>query len=187
MSRDDINSLTREEQRVRTTAKADAMARLALLFNQRLTQGRVVDPAGDSAKFYLAQLVQSDAYAPSTLLARQSFATRTLDEARGAVRKQDYAAARRWLTEAHDAGADDASIADVNRDIAGAPERCKTGAPRRSSRRAALQRTHYVAPGLPGRCGHPRSERLGGRAIYCQKRRHYDGRLDRRRRAGWHF
>ena len=73
----------------------------------------MVDPTGDSAKFYLAQLAQSDATHPSTVLARQTFATRTLDEARGAVRKQDYVSARRWIAEAHDAGADDASIADV--------------------------------------------------------------------------
>ena len=149
VSRDDINSLTREEQRVRVSAKADAMARLALLFNQRLTQGKVDDPANDSARFYLAQLVQSDPAHPSTLLARQAFATRTLDEARGAVRKQDYAAARRWLGEAHDAGADDASIAEVNRDIAGAQNSAKAAAPPQVVSAGALQRTYYVAPSFP--------------------------------------
>src|SRR5262249_4628270 len=147
VSRDDINSLTREQQRVRTTAKADAMARLALLFNQRLTQGRVVDPSGDSAKFYLAQLVQSDATHPSTLLARQTFAARSLDEARGAVRKQDYVSARRWVTEAHDAGADDASVADLNRDIASAQDPAKRADDFVSA--GSVQRTRYVAPDFP--------------------------------------
>jgi TonB family protein len=148
VARDDANSLTRELQRVRTTAKADAMARLSLLFNQRLTQGRVLDPAGDSAKFYVAQLLQSDATHPSTILARQTFAARTLDEAKGAVRKQDYVAARRWLTEAHDAGADDASIGDVNRDIAGAQDASanKTAA---FVSAGVLLRTRYVAPDFP--------------------------------------
>lgn len=149
VSRDDVNSLMREEQRVRTTAKADAMARLALLFNQRLTQGKVDDPANDSAKFYLAQLVQSDATHPSTILARQSFATRTLDEARGAVRKQDYVSARRWLAEAHDAGADDGAIADVNRDLAGAQNSAKPAAAPEVVSAGSLQRTYYVAPGFP--------------------------------------
>jgi hypothetical protein len=100
VSREDISSLTREAQRVRTAAKADATARLALLFNQRMTQGRVVDPAADSAKFYLAQLVQADATHPSTQLAHQAFAARTLEEAKAAVRRQDYAGTRRWLAEA---------------------------------------------------------------------------------------
>ena len=147
VSRDDINSLTREQQRVRTAAKADAMARLTLLFNQRITQGRVDDPSGDSAKFYLAQLVQSDATHPSTVLARQTFATRSLDEARGAVRKQDYVSARRWITEAHDAGADDASIADLNRDISSAQDPAKRASEIVSA--GLLQRTRYVAPDFP--------------------------------------
>jgi TonB family protein len=148
ISRDDISAMTREEQRVRTAAKADAMARLALLFNQRLSQGRVVDPAGDSAKYYMTQLVQSDATHPSTVLARQTFAARTLDEARGAAQKQDFATARRWLSEAHDAGADEATVADVNRDIASAQSATKQTAPQSVSA-VPLQRTRYVEPDFP--------------------------------------
>jgi TonB family protein len=117
VSRDDINELTREAQRVQTSAKADAMARLSLLFNQRLTQGRVLDPPTDSAKFYLNQLVQSDATHPSTVLARQALANRTLDEAKAAVHRQDFTGARRWLAEAHDAGIDAASISAVEHEM----------------------------------------------------------------------
>ncbi len=159
VSREDVSSLTREEQRVRTAAKADAMARLALLFDQRITQGRVIDPAGDSAKYYLTQLVQSDATHPSTLLARQAFAARSLEEARGAAKKQDFVAAQRWLTEARDAGADDASIADINRDISSAQD---APAPKRAPDLAsavALQRTYYVAPEFPTSA---RARGLGG-------------------------
>ncbi len=147
VSRDDVNSMTREEQRVRTAAKADAMARLALLFNQRLTQGRVADPAGDSAKFYLAQLVQSDAAHPSTVLARQTYAARALDEAKGAVRRQDYAGARRWLTEAHDTGADDGSIGAVDRDIASSQDAAKHANDFVPA--SAVQQTRSVAPEFP--------------------------------------
>jgi TonB family protein len=91
-------------------------------------------------------LVQSDATHPSTVLARQTFAARTLDEARGAVRKQDYTSARRWLTEAHDAGADEAGIADVNRDLTSAQDPTKRGdfVPA-----GLLQRTRYVEPDFP--------------------------------------
>lgn len=117
VSREDITSLTRESQRVRTAAKADAMARMALLFNQRITQGRLVDPVSDSAKFYLTQLVQADPSHPSTQLAKQAFAARSLDEARGAVRRQEYSVAKRWLAEAKEAGADDTSLGYVDRDI----------------------------------------------------------------------
>jgi TonB family protein len=128
VSRDEITGLTREAQRVQTSAKADAMARLALLFNQRLTQGRVLDPPTDSAKFYLTQLVQSDATHPSAVLARQQLANRTLDEARAAVRRQDFIGARRWLAEARDAGTDEGSISALEHDMTAAVDNTKRAA-----------------------------------------------------------
>ena len=147
VSADEIAGLARETQRVQTTAKADAMARLTLLFNTRLAQGRLFDPPSDSAKFYLAQLVQADAAHPSTVVARQALANRSMDEARAAVRRQDFAGARRWLTEVHDAGGDEAGIAAVEHDIATAQE---------NTRRAAeivpagsLELAHYSAPTFP--------------------------------------
>ncbi len=147
VSRDQITGLTREAQRVQTSAKADAMARLALQFNQRLTQGRVLDPPTDSAKYYLTQLVQSDATHPSTVLARQALANRTLDEAKAAVRRQDFIGARRWLAEAHDAGSDEASISAVEHDMTAAVD---------NNRRAAevvnagtLVLAHYAPPTFP--------------------------------------
>ena len=147
VSRDDITDLTKEAQQVQTSAKADAMARLTLLFNQRLSQDKVVDPPNDSAKFYLAQLVQSDATHPSTVLARQALASRTLDEAKAAAHRQDYAGAKRWLAETHDAGTDDASISAVEHDMATAQESAKKATEVVSA--ANLELAKYVAPSFP--------------------------------------
>ena len=144
---DDIEALTQETQRVRTGAKADALARLALLFNQRLTQGKVLDPASDSAKFYLAQLVQSDPAHPSTQAAHQAFAARTLDEAKSAAHREDYAGAQRWLAEAHEAGVDAASISAVNTDIKAAQDAAKKASEFATA--AELEITHYVTPEFP--------------------------------------
>ena len=148
VSRDDITELTKEAQRVQTSAKADAMARLTLLFNQRLSQGKVIDPPNDSAKFYLAQLVQSDATHPSTVLARQALASRTLDEAKAAAHRQDYAGAKRWLAETHDAGTDDASISAVEHDMT-----TRAGEHRRHATEvvsaANLELAKYVPPVFP--------------------------------------
>jgi TonB family protein len=146
VSREDITSLTRESQRVRTAAKADAMARMALLFNQRITQGRLVDPASDSAKFYLTQLVQADPSHPSTQLAKQAFAARSLDEARGAVRRQEYSVAKRWLAEAKEAGADDTSLGYVDRDITTA-QNGKSGPDFVTA--TSLQLIRYAKPEFP--------------------------------------
>jgi TonB family protein len=148
---DDIETLTQEAQRVRTAAKADALARLALLFNQRLTQGKVLDPASDSAKFYLTELVQSDPTHPSTQAAHQAFAARTLDEAKSAARRQDYPGAQRWLAEAHDAGVDAGSISAVNNEI-NSDIRTAQDAARKANEfvtGAALELTHYVPPMFP--------------------------------------
>jgi TonB family protein len=144
---DDIAALNQEAQHVRATAKTDALARLALLVNQRLTEGKVLDPAGDSAKFYLAQLVQADPTFPSTEAARQAFATRTLDEAKSAAGRRDYADAQRWLGEAHEAGASQASIAAVQSDIRAAQQAASK--PPEFAPAAELVLTHYVPPDYP--------------------------------------
>jgi len=122
VSRDDITALTRDLQRVRIATRADSMAKLSQSFNQRLTQGRLVEPPNDSAKFYLAQLAQAEANHPSTQQARQALSARMLDEARGAATRQDYAAARRWMSEAREAGADEAGTAAVEREIVAAQD-----------------------------------------------------------------
>jgi TonB family protein len=150
---DDIEALTQEALKVRTAAKADALARLALLVNQRLTQGKVLEPAGDSAKSYLAQLTQSDPAHPSTQAARQAFAARTLEEAKSAVRREDYTGAQRWLAEARDAGVDPGSIGAVNNDIKAAQE--AAAAAQEVAKKAEyvtaseLTLAHYVSPDFP--------------------------------------
>ncbi len=153
VSEADIAALTQEADRVRTSAKTDALARLALLVNQRLSQGKVLDPNGDSAKFYLAQLIQSDPAHPSTLAARREFAARTLEEAKDAARREDHAGAQRWLTEAREAGVDQASIAAINDDSKTARESDpKSGSASEDGAivtAAQLELTHYVAPDFP--------------------------------------
>jgi TonB family protein len=144
---DDIAALRQEAQKVRATAKTDALARLALLVNQRLSQGKVLDPSSDSAKFYLAQLEQADPTFPSTQAARQAFAARTLDEARSAAHREDYPGAQRWLAEAHAAGVDQASINAVNNDIRIAQEEARRATEFVPA--AQLELTHYVAPQFP--------------------------------------
>jgi TonB family protein len=151
-----IAQLSQDAERVRTTAKADALAHLALLFNQRLTQGKVIEPADDSAKYFLGQLQQSDPTHQSTIAAHQAFAARTLDEARNAVRHQDYATAQRWLTEARDAGVDAGSIAAINGDIKAAQAEAAAAAAAEATKRenavvsaASLDIVKYTPPEFP--------------------------------------
>jgi len=145
--RADVAALRAEAQRLRGASKADSLAQLTLTFNERLAAGSITEPAADSAKFYLAQLLQADAAHPATRLARTAFDTRVLDEARGALRAQDYGGARRWLSEARAAGADPASIGAVDAAIGAAQDAAQRASSYVSA--SSMTRTRYVAPKFP--------------------------------------
>jgi TonB family protein len=175
VSATEIAALKQEAEHVRATERTDALTRLALLVNQRLAQGKVLDPTGDSAKYYLTQLVQADPAFPSTQTARASFAKRTLEEAKSALQREDYTGAQGWLSEAHEAGADQASISALSDQIKAAQTPSGSGAssaatelpPSQAGRTdtpgaapapkrpndiapaASLELTHYVPPQFP--------------------------------------
>ncbi|HEX3850562.1 MAG TPA: TonB family protein, partial [Polyangiaceae bacterium] len=146
---DEIAALNLEAERVRSSAKADAQARLVLFFNQRLAQGKLIDGGADSAKFYLSQLMQSDPGQQSTQTARQAYAARIIDEARIAVHRQDYAGAQRWLAEAHEAGVDQTNINSVNNEIKTAQEAAAANPANDFVMAASLELAHYVPPDFP--------------------------------------
>lgn len=153
---DEVANLTREVQLDREAATASAMDRTASLFNERMSQGRILDPANDSAKFYLAQLLRGGPDKPSTQLARQLFQERTVLETQDAIRRQDYTSAQRWLAEAHDADAGPATLAALQRDIqAGVAMKAAAAPP---APQVQLQLTHFVEPAYPVRTFGPSFE-----------------------------
>jgi protein TonB len=148
----EVASMTREVQRDRAVAKSDEAVSL---FNERLKQGQVLDPADDSAKFYLAQLMRNGSNKPSAQLALQLFQARIVAEAQGATRHQNYASARRWLAEAQEANVDAASLAAIESDIRTA--QAQNLDPAHPTPAAAvpspgppiqLHQTHYVKPSV---------------------------------------
>lgn len=150
---DDITNIRRDIARARINAKADSMARLSQLFNQRLSQGRLMDQQ-DSARSYLAQLEQADASHPSTRLARVSLSGRLLEEARGALVRGDLSGAQSYVTDARRLGASSVAAAAVEREIAsvrgsgsGSPVRRRV--PEGPISASRLERTRYVPPDYP--------------------------------------
>lgn len=146
---DDVSTLTQELERDRTAAKASATARTAALFDERLTQGKLLDPANDCAKLYLAELVRSAPRQPATLLAQQAFQARLLLQAQSAVRRRDYTSARRWLAAAREAGVDKAALAGVDGDIQSAQASARAAAAPSPPAQVTLKLTHYVEPVYP--------------------------------------
>jgi protein TonB len=137
----------REIAAARINAKAEAIARLSRLFNQRLTQGRLMEPASDSARFYLTQLEQSDSAHPSTRLARLSFSQRLVEEARTAMDRGDLVAAQTYVTDARRLGVASSTIGAVEREIASARATPARYVETISAQR--LERTRYVPPVYP--------------------------------------
>ena len=67
--------------------------------------------------------------------------------ARGALRAQDYALARRWLAEARTAGADPAAVGELDTALSAAQAEAQRATSYVSA--SALTRTRYVPPDFP--------------------------------------
>jgi periplasmic protein TonB len=156
-----VTALRASAEHQRSATSAETLAHLSMLFNQRLAQGRLVEPETDSAKFYLAQLVQADAAHPSTQLAHAAFTARLLDEARSARSARDYPLAQRWLAQARLAGADSAAAGLLEAQLTAAQTAAQTASAQTDSFVSAgsLTQTHYVSPLYPPGA---QAQRLGG-------------------------
>ena len=82
--------------------EADADARAQLLKNamERMQQDRLIEPANDSAKYYLLTLRGLDPGNAGLPAALQDLGTRLVAKARRALSLGQYDAARSWLDEA---------------------------------------------------------------------------------------
>jgi len=141
-----VAALRAEAQQLHS-AHSEQLAQLSAEFNTRLERGAVLEPPTDSARFYLAQLNQQAADDPLTQRARSAYDARLVEEARSALRAQDFTATRRWLSEARSAGVDAAALTTI--------EAALTAGQNESQRAesyvdaSTLTRIRYVAPKFP--------------------------------------
>jgi protein TonB len=145
-----VATLKERVEGLRSSATADTLAHLSTLFNQRLAQGKLIDPETDSAKFYLAQLMEAGGAHPSTQQARTAFAARLLDEAGKARAAEDFPLAQQWLTQARAAGADPSAVAALDAQLRALPAPPAAAAqPDGFVNASTLTQTHYVSPRYP--------------------------------------
>ena len=97
--------------------------RLADLVAARIRDGRLVEPANDSAKYYVQQLKQTDASNPDTQRASRDLVTALLRKARDAAIGGQTAQASSWVADARSAGMSSADFAAYQRDLAAAKQR----------------------------------------------------------------
>jgi protein TonB len=142
-----VGALRSEAQQLRGAARSDGLNQLSTAFNERLQHGALLEPATDSARFYLTQLTQQAADDPATQRARSAYGARMLDEGRNALRAQDFAATRRWLAEARAVSADAAGVAALDAALGAAQDEAQHTASYVDA--SSLTRIRYVAPQFP--------------------------------------
>jgi TonB family protein len=101
----------------RRQADADAWAQLLKSADERLQQDRLIEPANDSAKYYLLTLRGLDPNNAGLNPAMQDLGTRLIAKARRSLAVEQYDAARSWLEEAGTLGFTSADETAVRRDL----------------------------------------------------------------------
>ncbi|HWY95997.1 MAG TPA: TonB family protein [Steroidobacteraceae bacterium] len=96
----DVGTLQDLLTAARREADADAWAELLKNAKERLQQDRLIEPANDSAKYYLVTLRGLDPSYAGLASAMQDLGTRLVAKARLALGLEQYDAARSWLGEA---------------------------------------------------------------------------------------
>jgi TonB family protein len=146
-ARQDMTTIRRALQDTLIGARAERMAALTGSFTAALSSGRLLQPAGDSAKTHLLALIDTDATSPAVSSARQGLGNALLTEARSALARGELDAAGQWIHEAHGIGFNAAELATLESQLADA----RTQAAQRSPVVGAnsLKRLEYVAPQYP--------------------------------------
>jgi protein TonB len=120
--------------------------RIAQLVQQRIADGRLLEPADDSAVFHLNALRALDPAAASVGSSERALSGKLVEQARFALAEQRLDDARTHAAAARQLGVDGATVAALERDIANAGASGGLPAPRAAPR---LTRTRYVAPEYP--------------------------------------
>jgi TonB family protein len=141
-----VGALRAQAQQLRS-AHSEQLAQLSAEFNARLERGAVLEPATDSAHFYLAQLTQQAPDDPLTQRARSAYGARLIEEARSALRAQDFTATRRWLSEARSTGADAAALTALEAALTAGVNESQQA--ERYVDASTLTRIRYVVPQFP--------------------------------------
>jgi protein TonB len=156
----EVNGFQREVSNARQKAAAAEFDRLASLARDRIKDGKLVEPATDSAAYYLTNLQAADANNAYVATGSRELATKLLDRASNAARDGKTAQAEADLTQARKWGADPKDIQAIQQAAVAkkAPSRASTGPANTPATAAApvdlqskLKRTRNQAPEYPER------------------------------------
>lgn len=143
-----VRTARRDLQAARTTsARTDQQAQLLTLFNERITQSKLLEPPQDSAKYYWLQLKSADPSNEQLQPALQSLGTRLTQQAQVEFLGAQYQAASITLAEAKALGYSSSELTRLEPQVAAALERAAFEADVVPA--STLAREKYVAPRYP--------------------------------------
>jgi periplasmic protein TonB len=99
------------------------LQRLAGLVSDRIRDGKLTDPADDSAKLYMQQLREAAPTNAATQRAQRDLNTAYMHKAREAGLSRNQADEDRWLSEARSGGVSAADVSAFQRDLAAARQK----------------------------------------------------------------
>ena len=119
--------------------------RLNRLVQQRINEGRLVDPAQDSAVFYYSALRAADPSGAGTADQARTLSSQLIERAGSALAVGEIESSGRYLAAARQVGLEPARVEELERRLAAA----RQPAPPSPLKSAALERIYYVAPAYP--------------------------------------
>ena len=106
-----VQAARRELEQHRLGSSVDSLLRSA---GERLQEGKLVEPTGDSAKSFIEAALAADPANAEAQQVRRVLADQTLQKSRQAIARGDFAAAENWLRHAESLGA---SARSTQRDL----------------------------------------------------------------------
>ena len=156
VSASDLATFQRDLVAARQKAAAAEAEHVTQLARDRIREGKLTDPAQDSAVFYVGQLQTTDPSNAAVASLSKDLASKLVDRARSVARDPSKAAlVDADLTQAKHWGADARDITAVQqlqsnaRSAGASTARASTPAANAQSLASQLKRTHYVAPEYP--------------------------------------
>ncbi len=143
----DLEPLRSQLSSAQTNTRAAEAGRLSALVSQRIGQGRLVEPANDSAKSYFTTLQQADPNSATVASLRPPLGRAMLSEARDAIGRSDFPAAQRWIGEAESVGTPAGEVAALNADLVAARDKLQQRAQIVGA--GSLKRIRTVEPNYP--------------------------------------
>ena len=154
-SANEITAFQRDIASARQKAVSAESDRVVQVVRDRIRDGRLTDPAQDSAAFYLTQLQASDGTNANIALLSHDLAAKLLDRARagrtGPQVDSDLAQAKRWGADPKDIAAVQQAelVAKTPSDLSLRSAAAAGVSP--ASLGASLKRTRYIAPDFPAK------------------------------------